>query len=502
MSALGIEGRWAGNLVFDNAIRFVVAEFGTDGSQLAGKLDGKELEHFHMDGTRVTFTLPDTKVEAKLDGDVLTGSATSADKSGTLALARIAAIDPAACDGFAGTYHISKDHVVSISHVGDYLFYYDSAKQQSGLLFPSSTNTFFAGPGRLMPLPVQIRVTFEDGGLVWEEEGQPEAHFAPKGSLDFYEEEVDFFSGNVRLAGTLRVPKGNGPHPAIVLLAGSGAQVRDGFRGLVRFYAEHFSRSGFATLIFDKRGTGHSDPADWENTSFDEFSNDALAALQYAQNHKDINADQVGFWGISQGTWIGELASQKAQNTDHPAAFLLLVSGGGVDGAVQETKRVELTMRADGYSEAAIQQAIALQHAKFRFAESRSNWGLFNVLVNRAKPEPWYELVSPPESADHPAWDWWHTNNINPLPILKALECPVFAILGTHDTLTPPIESQKGFDMVFRSTTAPRKIKIVDHADHVLFAVETGGADEAPRVKGFAEGVLDEMTRWMKSQVK
>src|SRR5687768_3398652 len=122
MSAVGIEGRWAGNLVFDNAISFVVAEFGNDGSHIAGTLDGKEVQHFHIDGSRIRFTMTDTLVEARLEGDVLTGSAVSPDKSGTLAMARIAAVDPAACDGFAGTYHITKDHVVTISHVGDYLF--------------------------------------------------------------------------------------------------------------------------------------------------------------------------------------------------------------------------------------------------------------------------------------------------------------------------------------------------------------------------------------------
>src|SRR5207247_2944040 len=138
-------------------------------------LDGAQVQHFHAEGTRVRFGLPDsTLVEARIEGDVLTGSAVRSDKSGTLALARVAWVEPATYEDFAGTYHLSDDHVISISHVGDNLYYYDSQKQQLGMLFPSSEKHFFAGPGRLMPLPVQIRATFENGGLCWWETGQPE----------------------------------------------------------------------------------------------------------------------------------------------------------------------------------------------------------------------------------------------------------------------------------------------------------------------------------------
>jgi len=52
-----------GNLVFDNAIRYVVAEFATDGVEgtsdaegtsdhITGTLDGAEVQHFHAEGMR------------------------------------------------------------------------------------------------------------------------------------------------------------------------------------------------------------------------------------------------------------------------------------------------------------------------------------------------------------------------------------------------------------------------------------------------------------------
>src|SRR5256885_74400 len=139
MSGIGIAGRWAGNLVFDNAVRFVVAEFQPEGSDIAGTLDGSEIQHITTEGAHVRFGLSDhTQVEAHIDGDVLTGSAVRSDQSGTLALARIVWVDPLTYDEIAGTYHLTENHVITVSHIGDYLYYYDSAKQQTGLLFPSS----------------------------------------------------------------------------------------------------------------------------------------------------------------------------------------------------------------------------------------------------------------------------------------------------------------------------------------------------------------------------
>jgi alpha-beta hydrolase superfamily lysophospholipase len=66
------------------------------------------------------------------------------------------------------------------------------------------------------------------------------------------EETVHFASGDITLAGTLVFPEGSQPHPAVVLLHGSGPQKRD----LVT--ARWFAAEGIAALAYDKRGVGQS----------------------------------------------------------------------------------------------------------------------------------------------------------------------------------------------------------------------------------------------------
>ena len=59
-------------------------------------------------------------------------------------------------------------------------------------------------------------------------------------------------SRDATLAGTLHLPAGRPPFPAIVLAHGSGRITRD----QLRFTVERFLSMGVAALAYDKRGVG------------------------------------------------------------------------------------------------------------------------------------------------------------------------------------------------------------------------------------------------------
>jgi hypothetical protein len=69
-----------------------------------------------------------------------------------------------------------------------------------------------------------------------------------------HEEEVRFRNGDVELAGTLLLPAGPGPHPAVVFLHGSGPEGR----WASNYLARRVVRGGIAALVWDKRGVGES----------------------------------------------------------------------------------------------------------------------------------------------------------------------------------------------------------------------------------------------------
>ena len=82
----------------------------------------------------------------------------------------------------------------------------------------------------------------------------------------------------VTLAGTLSIPDSEGPHPAVILISGSGWQTRDsnlwGFK-VYKKTADHLVTKGVVVLRCDDRGVGEStgNPSGNANTTLD-FADD------------------------------------------------------------------------------------------------------------------------------------------------------------------------------------------------------------------------------------
>ena len=100
----------------------------------------------------------------------------------------------------------------------------------------------------------------------------------PKAPFPYTSREVTFQSaaGDVRLAGTLLLPPGEGPFPAVALVTGSGAQDRDeSLMGHKPFLviADALARRGIASLRWDDRGAGAS-TGDHMGSSMEDFAAD------------------------------------------------------------------------------------------------------------------------------------------------------------------------------------------------------------------------------------
>lgn len=107
------------------------------------------------------------------------------------------------------------------------------------------------------------------------------------------------------LAGTLTLPAGAGPHPAVLLLYGSGRADRDSNAGRLRLnlgrpLAAALAAEGIATLRYDRRGVGAT-PGDWRATGFTDNRDDAAAAIRALAARPGIRAEAIGVIGHSEG---------------------------------------------------------------------------------------------------------------------------------------------------------------------------------------------------------
>lgn len=332
----------------------------------------------------------------------------------------------------------------------------------------------------------------------------------------YIEEEVRFQNGEVSLAGTLTLPEGSGPHPAVILVSGSGLQDRDnahpslpGYKPF-RWLADHLTRAGIAVLRYDDRGVGGSQGGDSGLDTTIDYSYDAEAAFEYLLEREEIDPRHIGVIGHSEGGYIAALLAARRPDL----AFAITMAGYAVPGAEVLQRQVLLGGQAAGLPEEEIQRQVETNRKEIELIIAQDWEALEEFLYvetlafyrslpeDQRIPDDELEQVAREEAArqldSRKGWFYVFLTG-NPADELEKVRQPVLALFGGADFQVDPQQNAPEMEAALtRAGNQDFTIQIFPGVDHLfLEAAENGMHDEVSASKGFAPGVQETIAEWI-----
>jgi len=328
----------------------------------------------------------------------------------------------------------------------------------------------------------------------------------PEPPYPYTEEEIVFPNAGAGfdLAGTLTIPEGDGPFPAVVLISGSGPQDRDeqlaGHRPFL-VLADHLTRAGIAVLRYDDRGYGESG-GDLGGTSAD-FSTDASAAFEYLSARPETGA--VGLLGHSEGGLIAPLVAAD----DAAVAFVVMLAGPGETGAEVLLQQTGLIAEAEGVPQDIVDWQVGFSESAIATAASDLAYDAAATEMRRISEEA---MTSAPASiagsvdvedlvagAAEYLTPWMrYFLRFDPRPVLSALDVPVLALFGEVDLQVPAASNAAAVEAALAGGDPATEVVIVAGVNHLFQHSETGKITEyAHLTETMAPEVLGRISAWI-----
>lgn len=293
-------------------------------------------------------------------------------------------------------------------------------------------------------------------------------------------EPVRFASGDITIAGSVYVARGEGSRPAVVFIHGSG----DSDRSDGAFYADRFARAGITTLVYDKRGVGESG-GQWRSGGYEDLARDAHAGLGFLRTRPDVDAGHIGYVARSEGGWVAPLAVRLGG-----ASFLGVISGPTVSVQDEDLDYYRVALRDAGIGGAEAEEALDLVRLRHRVLLGQADPKSLELALARDRGSRWFPALGWDDAEDAASMPFrLATLGYDPAADLRRIGVPSFWLYGTDDRTIPAADS------VARLMTLdidPRPaIAVLPRGDHAL------AASEYPRLPGGVPVAAGLLTDWI-----
>ena len=334
-----------------------------------------------------------------------------------------------------------------------------------------------------------------DAKLVFDKEGKLSGlWFAPAASANnvrytppayvqpecFTEREITVGAGKWKLPGTLTLPKGQGPFPAVVLVHGSGPNDRDetvGANKPFRDLAWGLASRGIAVLRYDKRTKVYAADiakSDAHFTVKEETIDDALVAVDVLRHSDRIDPKRIFVLGHSLG---GMLIPRIGKAAPHLAGLIIMA---GATRPLEDIILEQMTYLAalNGPPTAETEKQLDEVRHNVALVKSRRLSHTSPSLFN-APPSYWLDL-----------------RHYHPAEVAKSLKQPLLILQGGRDYQVTQADYQGWMKALSGKPTVT--FKIYTTLNH-LFAEGTGKSvpQEYQQRVPVAPSVIDDLVAWI-----
>ena len=298
----------------------------------------------------------------------------------------------------------------------------------------------------------------------------------------YVERDMQVGEGERALPGTLAMPKGDGPFPAVVLVHGSGPHDRDETIGPNKPFldiARGLAAQGIAVLRYEKRTKAR--PQDFASGMFgvdEETTNDAVQAVATLRGIDGIDPKRVFVLGHSQG---GMMAPRIAAVSGHVAGLVLLAAPARslLDIVIEQNRR--LAVLDDGKTSDAERDAITAIIQQVR-------------ITRDAATDPATKTVM-----GLPAGYWRSIDSVDPVAEARSVGLPMLVLQGARDIQVVDADWQ-GWRGAFHADPKV-SFKLYETLNHLAMPGEGDGTLAEYQQPSHVDATLiDDVAAWIKAR--